>query len=71
MSRIHECLHYAGKSTDDKVASTPEIHHTIGKSQNISESFPAFLQQHAGDPAAKYLACHLITDLATTDSMHN
>jgi hypothetical protein len=43
----------AGNSLDESVATIPEAHHCIGKSQNHPEHMPLFLQSHARDPAIK------------------
>jgi hypothetical protein len=44
-----------GKTAQEDVPNTPEVHHIIGKSQNHPENIPLFLQKYAGDPAVKVL----------------
>ena len=36
---------------DEDVATTPDVHYQIGKSENRHEHIPSFLQAHEGDPA--------------------
>ena len=47
----------AGKPPSEEVAATPDMHHAIGISQNLSENIPHFLQRHAGDPSIKVKHC--------------
>ena len=51
--RIREQHSKAKDFADDEGAGPPEVHHVIGKSQNLPEAIPLFLQKHAGDPAVK------------------
>jgi hypothetical protein len=37
----------------DKIATSPDVHHHIGKSQNQHEHVGLFVQKHSGDPAVQ------------------
>jgi hypothetical protein len=39
--------------TDDEVASTPDMHHYIAKSQNTPVHIGTYLQRYSNDPAIK------------------
>jgi hypothetical protein len=39
--------------TDDEVASTPDLHHHIAKSQNTPVHIGTYLQRYSNDPAIK------------------
>lgn len=45
----------AAHTTQEEVATTPEVHHTIGASQNHPENITLFLQKYSGDPAIKVM----------------
>jgi hypothetical protein len=38
---------------EEEVATSPEAHFHIGKSQNYPENIPLFLQRYLGDPAVR------------------
>ena len=46
-------LSHLGTHTEEVVASTPDAHYHIGKSQNSPENIVTFLRDHFGDPAIK------------------
>jgi hypothetical protein len=56
----------AGRPINEDIATTPEAHHIIGKSQNHPENTSLFLASHTGDPAVKVrrLCSRLVTLLA-------
>jgi hypothetical protein len=56
LRRIRARHHEAGKPANEAVATAPEAHHIIGKSQNYPQNIPLFLQKYAGDPAIKVKA---------------
>lgn len=45
-----------GAAAEEEVATSPEAHFHVGKSQNFPEHIPLFLKRHAGDPAIKVSA---------------
>jgi len=45
-----------GAAVEEEVATSPEAHFHVGKSQNFPENIPLFLKWHAGDPAIKVSA---------------
>ena len=47
----------SGKTTvsDEKVAINPDVHHSIGQSENFSEHVGLFMQKYRGDPAIKVM----------------
>ena len=49
-----------GTSVDERVATTPDAHFHIGKSQNSPENVMMFLHKHSEDPAIKVSPSHLI-----------
>jgi hypothetical protein len=49
--------------TDDEVASTPDLHHHIAKSQNTPVHIGTYLQRYPKDPAIK------ISQLLSVDHM--
>jgi hypothetical protein len=52
--RIRERNRIADLAEDEPdLISTPDVHHSIGKSQNNPRNVPLFLQRNAGDPAVK------------------
>src|ERR1700722_11943953 len=65
--RIRKRHEEAGKSPNEEVPCTPDVHHGIAKSQNFPESIPNFLHKHAGDPAIKVFV--LICALGETCSI--
>ena len=40
-------------ATSEDVPIVPETHHSIGKTQNLPENIPVFLQNYSNDPAVK------------------
>jgi hypothetical protein len=52
-ARIRRIRQRLGKSTNEEVAISPDVHHIIGKTQNHPENITLFLQKHIGDPAVK------------------
>jgi hypothetical protein len=53
LRRIRARHQMTASAGSEEVATTPEAHHVIGKSQNNLVNIPLFLQEHAGDPAIK------------------
>jgi hypothetical protein len=53
LRRIRARHREVGRPINEDIATTPEAHHIIGKSQNQPENIPLFLQKHARDPAIK------------------
>lgn len=49
--RLREKMAFTGVLTTENVASTPNNHHNIGKSQNYPVAISQFLQKYADDPA--------------------
>jgi hypothetical protein len=45
-----------GAAVEEEVATSPEAHFHVRKSQNFLENIPLFLKWHAGDPAIKVSA---------------
>jgi hypothetical protein len=43
------------KPLKEDTASSPEVHHIIGQSQNFPQNIHLFLQQNEGDPAIKVM----------------
>jgi hypothetical protein len=56
---------------EEEVATSPEAHFHVGKSQNSPQNIPLFLQRHARDPAIKvstaYLLCGMVLILRNYD----
>ena len=50
-----------GTSVDERVATTPDAHFHIGKSQNSPENVMIFLHKHSEDPAIKVSLSHLLS----------
>ena len=46
-------LSHMDTNIEEVVASTPDAHYHIGKSQNSPENIVMFLRDHSGDPAIK------------------
>lgn len=53
---IHDNQSPYGAVINEEVASSPEAHFHIGKSQNNPVNIPLYLQMHLGDPATKVSA---------------
>jgi hypothetical protein len=53
--RIHP-QKLASQSSDEECAARPEVHHTIGKTENFPEHLNFFIQKHSGDPAVEVCA---------------
>jgi hypothetical protein len=51
--RIRDRLRQTKNVGNEEVASSPDAHHHIGKSENNPEHIGRFLQEHADDPATK------------------
>jgi hypothetical protein len=52
--RIRECNEIPDLADDEpELISSPEAHHSMGKSQNNPWNISLFLQRNAGDPAIK------------------
>jgi hypothetical protein len=41
----------------EKFSICPDVHHSIGMTQNEPEHIGLFVQRHAGDPAVKVARC--------------
>ncbi|KAJ8592017.1 hypothetical protein M405DRAFT_734033, partial [Rhizopogon salebrosus TDB-379] len=51
--RIRDKQWPPGAMIEEEVATSPEAHFHVGKSQNYPENIPLFLQRHLGDPAVR------------------
>jgi len=54
--RIRDKQSPHGAVIEEEVATSPEAHFHVGKSQNHPEHIPLFLQRHLGDPAVRVRA---------------
>jgi len=52
-ARIRAIRAQTGRPQNEETEVKPEVHHTIGVSQNHPVNVPLFLQKSAGDPAIK------------------
>jgi hypothetical protein len=43
----------------DKIATSPDVHHHIGKSQNHPEHVSLFVQKNSADPAVQVCFCSI------------
>jgi hypothetical protein len=55
-----------GKTTvsDEKVAINPDVHHSIGQSENLPEHVSLFVQKHQGDPAIKVMQSPIVLSIS-------
>ena len=60
-----------GANIDERVATTPDAHFHIGKSQNSPENIMMFLHNHSEDPAVKVSRTVLIATIHGSPSTSN
>lgn len=53
LRRIRARNYAEGNPEKEAVAISPEVHHSIGKSENHPEHIGSFVQKNLGDPAVK------------------
>jgi hypothetical protein len=53
LRRIRTRCKESRRSTGEEIATSPDVHHVIGQSQNHPVHIPTFLQDNADDPAIK------------------
>ncbi|KAG0694659.1 hypothetical protein DFH29DRAFT_1006136 [Suillus ampliporus] len=59
IERREACIHgihdkqFLHRAVDEEVATSPEAHFHVGKSQNYPKNILLFIQRHSGDPAVK------------------
>jgi hypothetical protein len=63
--RIRDQLKGTEKLMDEEVASSPDAHYHIGKTQNYPEHIPLFLQKNAEDPAVQVTNIFALEELLT------
>ena len=59
-ARIHRLrMHQSGDhpTGEEECTVSPDVHHTIGQTENFPEHAGLFVQRHSGDPAVEVCAC--------------